>query len=272
MAANNLRIIYRNLADSATITASATPLGVTSLANLKKDSKSLVCRTTGTSVTYTVTLATISIIGGVVIPFCNLTPTATIRVTLNTGYTLLVNACPYQPLGMWDWGALPLGVNGYSYGGGTYARIWFPQQSCSSLTITITDTANTAGYIECSRLVVGAYWSPRFNTSFGLSSSTKDLSGHERSESGDLVTNRGIKYNSISFDLKWLDPSDRHQLTSILKGGGLSTALLVSLFPNNSEDWAKEQNFQIYGKLPQLADISHPIFGIYSSQIEIEEI
>lgn len=271
--ANNLRILYQNLADKATIGSSIAPIGVTSLANLKSDPKSLVCRTTGTSVTFTVTLATPSIIGGVILPFCNLTSTATINVTLNTGFTTgTIAACPYQNLGAWDWGALPLGVNGYSYGGGTYARAWFSQASCSSLTITITDTANTEGYLEFSRMIVGPYWSPRYNTSFGLSATPKDLSVHERSESGDLVTTRGVKFNSINFDLKWLNDSDRHQLISILKGSGMYKPMLISLFPDNSEDWAKEQSFMVYGKLPQLNDLSHPIFGIYSTQIQIEEI
>ena len=273
MAFNNLRIIYKNLADSATITSSVAPSGVTSIANLKKDSKSLVCRTAGTSVTYTVTLSTASIIGGVILPFCNLTSTATINVTLNTGYTTgNILTCPYQNLGTWDWGSLPLGVNSYSYGGGTYGRVWFPQTSCTSLTITISDSANTSGYLEFSRLVVGAYWSPKYNTSFGMTSTTKDLSSNARLESGDLVSNNGIRFNAITFDLKWLDPTDRNQLTSILKGNGVTKPLLISLFPDNSEDWGKEQNFQVYGKIPQVSNITHTLFGIYSSQIEIEEI
>lgn len=270
---NNLRIIYKNLADSATITLpSGTPVGATSIANLKSDAKSLVCRTTGTSVTFNVTLSTTSIVGGVILPFCNLTSTAIISVTLSNGFSTSANACPYQGLGGWDWGTVPLGVNGYAYGRGTYARIWFTQQSCSSLSITITDTANTTGYLEFSRLVIGAYWSPTYNTSFGLGASVKDLSIHERSEAGDLVTNRGIRYNSMNFDLKYLNTSDRLQMTTILKGGGLSNPLLISLFPDNAEDYAKEQTYMIYGKLPQMSDIIHPMFGIYSTQVEIEEV
>lgn len=273
MASNNLRVIYKNLADSATITSSIAPSGVTGVANLKKDSKSLVCRTTGTSVTYTVTLGTASIIGGVILPFCNLTSGATINVTLNTGYsTGNILACPYTNLGLWDWGSLPLGVNGYSYGGGTYGRVWFPQTSCTSLTITITDTGNTSGYLELSRMVIGAYWSPKYNTSFGMTSGVKDLSSNERLESGDLASNNGIKFNAVTFDLKWLDPSDRLQLMGILKGNGITKPLLISLFPDNEEDWGKEQTYQIYGKLPQVSNITHTLFGIYSSQIEIEEI
>ena len=280
MAQNNLRIIYKNSANNATITSTSTPLGVTSLANLKLDAKSLVCRTAGTSVTYNLALPSDEIIGGVVLPFCNLTSTATISVVLKTGGSLgttvlstsSILACPYQNLGMWDWGAVPLGVNNYSYGGGTYGRIWFAQTSCNYISITITDTENTSGYIECSRIVAGAYWTPKYNTSFGLSSSMKDLSEHTRMESGDLVTNRGITFTSLSFDLNWLAPSDRLQFSNILKRGGTSSPLLISLFPDCTEDWGKEQVYQIYGKLSQLNPLTHPIFEMYSTQVEIEEI
>jgi hypothetical protein len=211
-------------------------------------------------------------VGGVILPFCNLTATATMNVTLSTGYTTgNVLACPYQNLGGWDWGAVPLGVNGYAYGRGTYARVWFPQTSCTSISVVITDTANTAGYLEFSRLVVGSYWSPKYNTEFGLGYAIKDLSVHDRTEAGDLVSNRGIRYSSMNFDLKWLVPADRLQMTTILKGGGLTNPLLISLFPDNTDDWAKEQTFMIYGKLSQLSDVTHPLFGIYSTQLDIEE-
>lgn len=276
MASNNLRIIYQNWADTATSIVASTTAGSTTTANLKLDTKSKVWRSTSTTATLTVTFPIAKIVGGVVLPFCNLTSEA--RITIRNGGpsgTIIANnilACPYQALGGWDWGALPLGVNAYSYGGGTYARAWFTIQSATILHITITDTNNSSGYLECSRLIIGSYWSPQYNTSFGIGVGSKDLSTHERTESGDLVSNRGVRYNSMTFDLKWLTATDRLQFTSILRGGGLPTPLFISLFPDNSEDYAQEQTYQIYGKFPQLSEISHPIFGMYSTQIEIEEI
>lgn len=297
MAANNLRIIYQNLIDSATVTASSTA-GITSAVNLTKDTKSSVWRSalsTTTAVKANLVVAfPPTIVGGVMLPFCNLSSTATVRVrgyvgatptmsgtvdlpAVSTTGTLvfdsgIVAAAPYQVLGLWSWGTLPLGVNSYSYGGGTYGRVWLPNQlSCTSLLIEIVDT-NAARYVELSRLVVGAYWSPKFNTSFGLSSTSKDMSSHSRSESGDLITNRGVRYRSMRFDLSWLTPEDRLEFTRILRGNGLPKPLFISLFPDNQEDWDKEQTHQVYGKLSQLSDIQHPMFGIYSTTIDIEEI
>ncbi len=378
---NKLRIVYQNLVNStAPINTSSTASAATPSSNLTKDTKSLVWRsaTSPTAAKANLVLSFPStIVGGVILPFCNLSSEATIRIrgyTGNTptlgstttasitttsgsnivtgsflniavgdvlstnsytqaGTTVLIGstttslilstnalgtvsnystlftsptnsivntlsggpskndvitttgtlifdsgavlAAPYQPLGLWSWGSLPLGVNSYSYGGGTYGRVWLPdnqQLACTSILIEILDVTNISGYIELSRLVIGAYWSPKFNTSFGLSTNTKDLSTHQRSESGDLVTNRGTRHNSMSFDLKWLTPIDRLEFTRILKGNGLPKPLFISLFPDSSEDWSKEQSHQIYGKLSQLVGIEHSIFDIYSTSIEIEEV
>lgn len=306
MAANNLRVLYQNISDYSTtqITASSTAATTTPTSNLKLDAKSLVWRS-ATSATTTVkanllvNFNSTNMVGGIILPFCNLTPTATMRVRGFSGNTPIlgdaysanastavntngastvfdtgfITACPYQVLGLWDWGSLPLGVNSYSYGGGTYGRSWLTNQlGCTSLVIEIIDNDNTDKYIEASRLVVGTYWSPKYNTSYGLSTAMKDLSSHNRSESGDIITTRGIRYRSMTFDLNWLTASDRLQFDRIRKGNGIARPLFISLFPDNSTDYDKEQAHQIYGKLSQLGDITHPVYETYSTQIEIEEI
>jgi hypothetical protein len=302
MEQNNLRVIYQNLADSATITASTTA-GVTSTDNLKKDAKSLVWRSaTGATRANLVVTFTNSVIGGVILPFCNLTSAATIQVrgytgnapTTGTGNvpvpnvgtgtspvavtgttqvfnTGAITAAPYQSVA--EAGTLSVNSNSYAYGAGTYGRVWIPiPATCTSLLIEIVDTGNSDGYIEVSRLVIGPYWSPKFNTSFGLSTSFKDLSTNSRTESGDLITNRNVRYRSMNFDMQYLTPDDRTSFTKILKGIGVAKGLFISLFPNNSDDFNKEHSHQIYGKLSQIADINHPLFGVYSTTVDIEEV
>jgi hypothetical protein len=284
MSSNNLRIIYKNLADAATITVSSTA-GTTNKSNMANNIKSLVWRSVGTSAVITVDFSTSSTVSGVILPFCNLSSTATIRVqgfttaggtgtpaaNADTGTIL---ACPYTQLGTWPGNTVPLGVNLYSYGGSIYARAWFPnnqQPSCLSLSITITDTSNSSGYIEISRLVIGPYWSPTFNTSFGISVSIKDLSENSRTEAGDLITNIGTRANIMTFDLKYLNPTDRTEISNIIKGLGISKPLFVSLFPSDT-DITKEQTYQIYGKLSQLNELVYSMFDIYNTTINIEEI
>lgn len=276
MATNNLRVIYQNIADISTITATSTATGTTT-DNLKKDAKALIWRATGTSATLTVAFGSSKTIRGIVLPFTNLTAAATITVTPigGTGTIPITGllACPYKQADSWDSTYLPQGANSYSYGSGAYARAWFPTaQTCTGVTIAIADATNTAGYIEASRLIIGDYWSPTYNTSFGLVGAPKSLSSNSRTESGDLITNRGIQYNTMSFDLTWLTPADRLIFSKIIKSNGINKPLLISLFPDATEDFDKEQTFQIYGKLVGVPDITHSMYAIYGSKIEIEEI
>lgn len=275
--ANNLRIIYDNRVDAATITTSSTA-GSLVASNMKNDRKSKVWRSTGkTAETVTLQWPSAEILSGIALPFCNLTATATIRVRGYLGTTVVFDtgvtqAVGYSSLGSWDWGALPLGVNAYSYGGGNYGMCWFSDYfSVDKLVVDLTDTNNVSNYIECSRLVAGSVWSPTYNLSFGIPVTYSDTSTHERSESGDMLTTRGIRYKQISFDLTWLTASDRGRFSSIMKGNGLPKPIFISLFPKDT-DKEKEQTYQLYGKMSQVSAINHTMHTIYSGRIDIEEI
>lgn len=307
MATNNLRIIYNNLVDlsTTTITASSQQSDATAPTNLKKDAKGSVWRSNPTTTSGTTVKAYITIdfgseksIQGVVLAFTNLvSSSATIKVIgsitafaagtvdqINTPTTTPTNtgtavaACPWNTLALPDWGTNPVGANTYAYGGGTYARVWLSDTTPRRYwNIEITDTrpAGTGHYIEVSRLIMGQYWSPKYNTGYGMTNSMKDLSTHERTESGDLVSQRGPRYSALTFDLKWLDPSDRIQLTRIMLGNGLPRPLLISLFPDNGTTTSQaemERAHQIYGKMVTLPGITYDMLDIYSTQFDIEEV
>jgi hypothetical protein len=274
----NLRIIYDNAADRAALTASI-QAGALGPANLQRDGKSAVLRSIGAALSITATWPIPEIIGGVALPFCNLTPGATIRVR---GYiepgdaapafdTGVVSACEYARLGMWDWGALPLGVNAYSYGGGTYARCWFQMRSVRKLVIDLDDPDNLAGYIEAARLVAGAYWSPERNASYGAGITPVDTSSQYRNGAGSQKVERGARYRKLSLTLDHMTPLDRAELWRIVRGNGLSLPLFVSLYPD-SDDVELEQTHQVYGRLANLAAITTPSFQAYATNIEIEEL
>jgi len=273
-----LRIIYDNAADRGVITASSTA-GSLAASNLKIDRKSKIWRSVGTSATLTCAWPTLEVISGVVMPFCNLSGTATIQVRVydvtSGGSPIFISpvtlAAPIVPLGYWAWGQQPLGVNAFSYGYTIYARLWFGKMLLAKrVEIDIVDTSNTSGYIDVSRLVVGNHWSPRYNTSFGIPVTYSDQSTNMRAQSGDLIGNNSYKSKKISIDLNWLTDADRSLLASLYKNNGTSKPIFMSVFPNNT-DPAKEQNYQIYGKLPSAGQITHPMHTIYSSQLELEE-
>jgi hypothetical protein len=281
MALNNLRVIYQNLADTGTITASSTQGLGTSANNLQKDAKGSVWRSGTNPATLTVNLAVAQPIGGVILPFTNISDSsATIRVIGYTGlngggtpvYTQTGACCPWNTLGVSTTNA-----NTYAYGGGTCARLWLnaTNRAITVASVVITITAPGNSYIEASRLIVGNYWSPVYNTGYGMTSTIKDLSVHERTESGDLVTQRGPRFNSLSFDLAFINPTDRVQLSKLMLGNGISKPIFVSLFPDNGTTAVlaeMERAHQIYGKIMQVPGITYHTLDMYNTQLELEEV
>jgi hypothetical protein len=277
---NNLRVLYDNLANKvSTLTASTTAGGLIA-ANMLTDRKSEVHRSTGTSVQYDLRWTTAQLINMLALAFCNLTSSATMRVR---GYTNVGDAtpafdtganlcCPYQAFGLWDWGSLPLGVNAYSYGGAAYGVSYFATANVKQLLIDVADASNSLGYIEVARLVTGVYWSPQTNASWGAGVTPESNTQHERSEAGDLRTERRPMSRSVKVDLSQItSASDRQRMYDILRGNGMTKPVFLSLYPEDA-DVSLEQSCQIYGKLKGNQTLSHPMFGMFSSGLEIEEV
>ena len=271
----NLRVVYDNAADRATLVA--TPgVGTLVAANLLTDIKSEVWRTGTTTASITLTWANSEVVGVVALPFCSLTQTATIRVRgyTNTGDaapavdTGVILACPVG-IGAWDWGTTALGVNSYAYGGASYAVAWFAQTSVTKIVIDLVDTAST--YVEAARVVAGSYWTPLNNAEYGVQITMNDLSKHERTDAGDLRTDRGAMFKKISLDLTLMPAEDRNIVWNISRINGMSKPLFFSLSPE-SPDSVEEQTFNLYGKLSQQSGIRFQFANQFSTSIELEEI
>lgn len=270
----NMRIIYDDKATSATITASTTS-GALVAANMQTDYKGQVHRSTGTSVTYTLTWTQAQNIGGIGLPATNLSSTSTIRVRL---YTTTASATPIADSGiipangavatqLYNW-SNPLNANSFAYGGATKTAVWFEQQySVQKIVIDLVDASNVAGYIDCSRIVCGAYWEPKYNVSSGITHSIVDTSSNIRNDSGDLLSDRGFMHDQLSFDLSVLTESDKSILTQIMRFAGINKNIFVSLMPESNS--SREQDYIIYGKREN-SDIASPYYKLYSHSMSIE--
>lgn len=307
---NNLRIVYDNIADSAgtTLLVSSTASSSTVGSNLLSDLKGLVWRSATTSSFIGNTKANIVVgftkhcsISCLVFAFTNFSAQASARIKLYSGsglpnlagtvdnpavgnaagntlvYDSGVTGLPlvrYTALGEFNWGYDPLALTGYEDRKG-YSVIWLPEEAkkqFNSMAILLQDPGCSDHYLEISRLIIGTHWSPTYNTGFGLSFNTKDLSTSERNEAGDLITTSGATYNNIFFDLQYMNNQDRNIFNKIVRSNSVKKPMFISLFPENSTDYIKENLHQIYGKLVQSPGISHPVFDTYSSQVEIEEV
>ena len=274
----NLRIVSDNAIRRASVSASSTASAALAVSNLMLDVKSLVHRATGTSVTYTATWSTAEPVSCVALPFCNLTPSATIRVrgysddagtvqVLDTGTN---PACPAQAILLRGWTALA-SASAYAYGGGATARAWFGTVAVKRMVIDIVDAGNAAGYVEASVLVAGVHWSPVYNPEYGAPLIPVDMTRQFRSDAGDPVFAVGPRYNKLSLDLRTMPAADRTAMMSILRGNGMAVPMFISLHPTSS-DLELERDHQIYGNLASISALSATSFNAYSAPIEIESI
>lgn len=271
----NMRIVADNAAARATLSASSSA-GAFVSANLQLDDKTSVWRAIGTSATLTLTWGASERVAAVALPFCNLSPSATIRVRgyadmagnsqlFDTGNVL---ACPASAMTLHGWSATQA-ASAYAYGGGTYARIWFGEASVMRLTIDIVDPANLQGYIEAACLVVGRYWSPAYNVS-SPEMTPGDTTELYRTDAGGQRAEAGYTYRRLSMGLTYMPAADRSALVKILRAGRVYP-ILVSLFPD-SADFDLERDHMVYGRRSSDSKVALQAALSYGTSIEIEEI
>ena len=272
----NLRLIHDNAADRATSLAASTTAGALVAAYMQNDLKGQAHRSTGTSVSYTLTWTGGETVGGVALPATNLSASATIRVRLysDTGGTTLiadsgaVYACPGLNLGLWNW-ALPLNGNAFAYGGASKSAVWFASHYFARrCVIDLVDSGNAAGYIDCARLVVGAYWEPARNASYGAQVSVVDRTSNSRNDAGDNLSDRGTQHDTLALSLDYLGEADRARLMQIMRNAGTARNVFVSLLPASASPVA-EQDSMIYGKRANAA-MSFDHYAVFSHKIDIE--
>lgn len=272
---SQMRLMYGCVAPPKldTLTATSTAPGF-SVQNLLTEKKSLVHRSIGTSVTYKFRWWGREI-GGVVLPATNLSPAATVRVLItNLGGDLVrfdseeVAACPGADSMWYGWSG-QRDVNAFQAGYSSKVAVWVPpgidRGFCN---ITLSDPGNPAGFIDCSRVLLGPVWQPKHNFSYGAELTVSDSSEGRRSEAGDLVIDKGFRFDRLSLKLDELEPADRAELRKILLASGTSNRVFVSAFPG-SADAALEHDHMVYGRLSE-APISHPFFDTFAATLEIE--
>ena len=272
----HLRLIHINRADQAsTLTASTSASGFAASA-MQNDRKGEAHRSTGTSVTYTLTWTGGTTLGAVALPATNLTSAATIRLRLydaTSAGTLLadsgtVTACPGLNLDNWAWTAAR-NVNAFAYGGASKAVAWLPANvaGVKRAVIDLADSGNPAGYIDCARIVAGPWWSPERNAGYGCTHQVIDATENARTDAGDLLSDRAPMHEELTYTLPAMTEADRARLVQLTRANGVYRPVFVSLLP--AAGTAAEQDHMVYGKR-KAAPVAHPFFATYTHDMTIE--
>jgi len=272
----NLRIIHANYADQATSLAASTTAGALAAAYMQTDRKGEAHRSTGTSVTYTLTWTAGVSLGAVALPATNLTATATIRLRAysDTACTALlqdtgvITACPGLAAAPWTWTAT-YNANAFAYGHLSKAVAWFAanQAGVKGIKIDLADATNPAGYIDCSRIVAGPWWSPKWNAEAGVSTTVVDNSANTRTDAGDLPSDRAPTHQELRLNLPVLPAADRSQLMQIMRANGVWKPVFISVLP--AKGTALEQDYMLYGKRKNSA-MDHPGFARFAHAFDLE--
>jgi hypothetical protein len=154
-----------------------------------------------------------------------------------------------------------------AYTGGKYVTVYLDLGTTSTTSFTVSFSSS----VSVSRLIIGNYWSPVYNTSYGVQIGVQDNTDYIRLQTGDLYSVLGSRNKTMQFDLQYLTAADKNYLFDIMRSVSKTKPIFVSVFPG-SNDPEQEQLYSIYGRVSTPAQISYAMFSMYSSQLQLEEI
>jgi len=266
----NVRIIYNNIADIATITSYVNPISTFSIGNVQNIKKSSVHRSLTTGlVTYTLIWSTDQKVSAVALPATNLVDGATIKVEL-------FPTDPTKPIV--DSGTVTAAKDrsvtvsgGYSasnfpYIGATKTSVWFSNEH-TVRKVVITVNNGTNGYVDCARIVCGTYWESGRQVSNGITLGLTDNSVITTSRAGDVYVDRRYVNETMQFQLQYLYDTDRRNLLQIMRTCGSNGLMYICIFPDNTNPEIT-QTYSIYGRA-QDNNIEYAMFNLYNRSVTI---
>jgi len=270
---SNIRILYNNVADLATITSFTSVGSPMDETNLSSEIKTEVWRST-TLTPYIIHDWDVNVqsINCVILPCTNLTSSSTIRVRLyDVADVLLYDSTVIPAVLSSDIysGTQTYNVNLFPYGFLSKTAVWLPSTitNVSNMRIDLSDTSNTAGYIDCSRILAGVYWEPTYHIENGIQLNIVDESSTSRTNAGNLISDRGFIFDKISFNYALLTEADKSTLANIIRSVGVHKNFFISVFSGSSSG-TEEHDYMIYGKRTNSA-LTYKIFGFYNHSMEM---
>lgn len=273
-----MRIIHTNAVDSYSTITATNPANSTTMpiANVTKEGKTRVYRTSGTTTLITVAWTSDQRLNGVAIPWGNFSSSATIAIVYkNSAGTIVYNSGTLSGTSyIWPMQTVlgtPSNANSFIYSGYGTALVWTTLRSdVRSMEITLNDTGRAN--IEIARIVAGEYWQPTVQPSVGAAIAVEDLSRVERAESGDARIFRGPRLRKMRLELSMMKQSDRDTLWSIIRKNGQTYPMFVQVLSSGQTSADEIQMLQMYCKYAASPSLTHQFYNSYQTQLELEEM
>jgi hypothetical protein len=276
----NVRLVTPNLADDATLSASPAMVAALPQANLQDPARARTARSVGLPSPQYVrgNWSASSTVNCAALVRHNLSGGATVRFKLWSGLNQTGTL-------VYDSGAITLGTiipyGEYVYGVDVYGAtlfqdwpvslvvLWFAQVIALSFELQMNDPSNSAGYMEASRLVVGNYFAPARNFSYGHKFRWEDDSTQERADGGTLRTDTREPYRVFRFNLDWLDEAARATLANKLRDAGKTAEVFVAMYPDDAG--TKGRDYTALMKIIQMPDLEGDRPLNYRSELVLAE-
>lgn len=281
----NFFLCARNLLDEvpdSAITATVAAVSSLPLSNLKRSSRARVWRnSSAASVVIKVSLEGTSALAANVVGLFrhNLENAGTIRIELCSDYACTttiydsgtVAAYDSPTLGDLDWGVDPLGT-GLFDNHAKYYVAYFLQNTATpvlGVKITLTDTGNSANYVEASRLFIGKGTELTYNWKT-LKLAWKETTKQDRSDGNTLLSDGTMPYREMNVDLEWVSSAQRAALLDMCRFAGMRKDILVAARPGvGGED---ERDHTFLARLAAMPDMATLFYDVWQSQFKFVEL
>lgn len=275
---SNLRLIAVNDVDSATLSVSPAVEATLPVTNLQLAERAKVMRTTSAAAQQIKgTWSATKVISGCALVRHNLTSDATWRLQLysDAAWTTQVYdsgalvANPPKALGDLIWGVEALGVTVFYGWGQAFSDLYFDAVTAQSFTLTLTDTGNSDGYLEASRLFLGYTLEPEFNCDWGIKLAWRENSKLTRTDGGSLRVDPKQPYRTLEFNLGWLGSGDRARWLDVFRAAGRRSDVWISVFPN--QGGMLERDYAMQARLVSPGESTHNRYNNWTQPIQLEE-
>ena len=230
-----LRIAFRNLADTATVTANPALLTTLPESNLQRQERYKTARTTSTaSQEYKFSWSSAQTINMIAMRLHNLTAAAQLAAPTysDSAFTTAIDA--------------NAAANCFAYPGfdandvlteadfrllKNSFRYLTSRSTVQSLKATVTDASNPDGYFDISRFFIGKYHQFAYQVGHGGAPLTlEDFSTQERAHDGSLISDKGAKARRLELSHDFMPAADWAALLAGLRFVGKDKDIAVSMF------------------------------------------
>lgn len=234
----NLRILFRNLVDTATVTASPALASGNPETNLQDQRRKKTARSTSTaSQELRFSWSSAQTVNMAATRYHNLTASAQLAAPTysDSAFTTSIDA--------------NAAANCFAYTGldandvlteadfrilKNTARYLTERSNVQSMKLTITDAANPDGYFDISRVFIGKALTFTYNPPWGgVPLAIEDLSENTDMADGSIVTDKREKRRRIDLNLEWVAEAQLPALLAGLRLVGKDKDIWVSCFPED---------------------------------------